>query len=154
MNPQLPVLVALWLLSPSNTAAFSLIPTTIKPSLTLALPLFAFLSLSRLGLWIFDLTTQQLTQTLVPATSRSTFSGVENSLVSFFELGNYVAALALSKPEHFRWLAAGSVGVVAVSTVAYAVWVRGRRGHLVHWERVGAKCGCGRKERVNYEGRL
>jgi hypothetical protein len=46
----------------------------------------------------------------------------------------------LSRPEEFRWLAVGSVVSVGVSTVCYAGWVRGRRGHLIHWERLGKGC--------------
>lgn len=155
---QIPVVLALWALSPSTTpppsSLLSLIfpkttttpapaSTPASPPLLLALPLFTFLSASRLGLWIYDLTTQQLTQTLVPPSSRSSFAGVENSFVSFFELSQHVATIALSRPEQFRYLAVGSWGAVAVSVCLYAGWVRRERGHLVHWEVLGKGCGGG-----------
>lgn len=115
-----------------------------SPSPGTTIPLFTFLSLSRLGLWIYDLTTTQLTQTLVLASGINTFSGVENSFINIFELLNYLFALVFSRPDQFRWLVAGSVGAVGIAAVIYAAWVRGVRGHLVHWEKVG-RCACGGK---------
>lgn len=116
-----------------------------SPSLLITTTIFAFLSLSRLGLWIFDLTTQQLTQTIVPSHQRSSFAGVENSFISFFELGQWVAGIVFSRPEDFKWLAVGSFAAVGVSLCLYAGWIWRRRGHLVHWDRLekvlkGCKC--------------
>lgn len=82
---------------------------------------------------------------LVPPSSRSSFAGVENSFVSFFELNQHVATIVLSRPEQFRYLALGSWGAVAVSTCLYAGWVKRERGHLVHWEVLGRACGGGVK---------
>ena len=138
---------ALWQLSPSPTSASSL-PNLIArffamPSQPLlAITLFLFLSISRLGLWIFDLTTQQLTQTMVTSTQRSSFTGVEYSFVALFELGQYVITIVLHKPEQFKWIAGFSWVAVMVSTAAYAGWVWRMRGHLVHWERLGKGCEC------------
>jgi iron-regulated transporter 1 len=108
----------------------------------LAFILFFFLSISRLGLWIYDLTTQQLTQTMVAPNQRSSFTGVEYSFVSFFELAQFVIAIVLHKPEQFKWIAAMSWVATLVSTMAYAGWVWKMRGHLVHWERFGKSCEC------------
>jgi len=108
-------------------------------ALTTAIPLFTFLSLSRLGLWTFDLTTTETTQLLVPASTRSSFGGTEQSLVAFFELLQWVAAAVWSRPDQFPWLALGSLGAVAVSAGMYASWVRGKRGHLVHLDVVCGK---------------
>ncbi|KAH7403398.1 hypothetical protein BKA64DRAFT_722147 [Cadophora sp. MPI-SDFR-AT-0126] len=150
-----PVVFALWSLSPSSPpspkpepGASSDLPNILTriiphPSPTLlALTLFAFLSLSRLGLWIYDLTTQQLTQTLTSPTSRSSFTGVEYSFVSLFELAQNVMAIVLSRPQDFKWIALVSWLAVGVSTVMYAAWVWRMRGHLVHWERLGKGCEC------------
>ncbi len=104
--------------------------------------LFFFLSVSRLGLWIYDLTTQQLTQTLTPASQRSSFTGVEYSFVSIFELGQHVITIILHKPEQFKWIATMSWCAVGVSSLAYAGWVWWVRGHLVHWERLSKGCEC------------
>lgn len=108
-----------------------------------AVSLFTFLSLSRLGLWTFDLTTQELTQIRIPAQTRSSFAGTEMAFVSVFELAHWVAAAILSRPEDFRWLAVGSLGAVGLSTCTYAFWVRQQRGHLMHWGRMKG-CGCGK----------
>lgn len=142
------------------------------PQPLIAAILFTFLSSSRLGLWIYDLTTQQLTQTMVLPSQRSSFAGVEYSFNAFFELTQHITVLVLSRPEDFyviaryvsirslrmcgerqvgvcvegHLLTSYSMGVCAVlvSTVSYAAWVRSVRGHLVHWERFGGKCGKGR----------
>ncbi|APA06317.1 hypothetical protein sscle_01g010870 [Sclerotinia sclerotiorum 1980 UF-70] len=146
----IPVTLILWTLSsiiPTNSTP-TLLPRTIPSTNSILLPLLLFttLSFSRLGLWIFDLTTQQLTQTLVTPTQRSSFTGCEYSLVAFFELGNNVMAMIWSRPEQFKWLAFVSLGAVGLSAVLYAAWVRSVRGHLVHWEwvcRCTKECGRG-----------
>ncbi|TVY56040.1 Solute carrier family 40 member 2 [Lachnellula cervina] len=143
----LPVVFALWSLSPETTT--TTLPTMISRILgpiasqpLLAFTLFFFLSISRLGLWIFDLTTQQLTQTMNPASQRSSFAGVEYSFVSLFGLAQHIVAIVLHRPEQFKWIALMSLGATAISTVAYAGWVWKMRGHLVHWERIGKGCEC------------
>lgn len=142
----IPVVLALWSISSDPTLS-KLSPllarlfafTESTPKYFVYFALFTFLSLSRLGLWVFDLTTQQLTQTMVPAASRSSFAGVENSITNIFELGQWVVAIILSEPEQFKWLALGSLLCVWLSMVIYAGWVRRMRGHLLHWENMG-KC--------------
>lgn len=144
---QVPVVLALWSLSPEPIPPMllALMPRFMGElhSLTfLAFALFFFLSVSRLGLWIYDLTTQQLTQTMTVSTRRSSFAAVEYSFVSLFELGNHVMTIVLHRPEHFKWIALISLAAVTLSTVAYAGWVWKMRGHLVHWEKVGNVCKC------------
>jgi iron-regulated transporter 1 len=145
---QVPVVLALWSLSPGTSSGSLphlvsriLGPLTSSQS-TLAFVLFFFLSISRLGLWIYDLTTQQLTQTMTAPSQRSSFTGVEYSFVSLFELGQHIVAIFLHRPEQFKWIALMSFTAVAISTVAYTGWVWKMRGHLVHWERFGKSCEC------------
>jgi iron-regulated transporter 1 len=143
---QIPVVFALWSLSPSS------IPESLRgllaralftaPKPVLAFILFFFLSISRLGLWIYDLTTQQLTQTMTLPSQRSSFTGVEYSFVSLFELAQYIVTMILHRPEQFKWIALMSWIAVAISTIAYAGWVWRMRGHLVHWEKLGKSCKC------------
>ncbi|TVY50111.1 Solute carrier family 40 member [Lachnellula occidentalis] len=142
-----PVVFAIWSLSPDTTT--TTLPTILSRNLgpivsqpLLAFTLFFFLSISRLGLWIFDLTTQQLTQTMNPASQRSSFAGLEYSFVSLFGLVQHLVAIVLHRPEQFKWIALMSLGATAVSTMAYAGWVCKMRGHLVHWERIGKGCEC------------
>jgi iron-regulated transporter 1 len=140
-------MLAIWSLS-SGTLDGSLphLVSRILGSITsqplLAFVLFFFLSISRLGLWIYDLTTQQLTQTMTSPSRRSSFTGVENSLISVFELVQHLVAIILHRPEQFKWIALMSWTAVAVSTVIYTGWVWRMRGHLVHWERLGKSCEC------------
>ncbi|KAG4432221.1 hypothetical protein IFR05_012302, partial [Cadophora sp. M221] len=144
----IPVVYALWSLSPTSPAASEPGPGTTLPKILtaiiphpsrplLAFTLFTFLSLSRLGLWIYDLTTQQLTQTLTSPSTRSSFTGVEYSFVSLFELAQNIMAIILSRPGDFKWIALVSLLAVGLSTGMYAAWVARMRGHLVHWERLG-----------------
>src|SRR5882762_4361751 len=99
--------------------------------------LFFFLSLSRLGLWTYDLTAQQLSQIRVPPHQSSSFAGTEYSFISLFSLINYVAAGILNATAQFQWLALGSLCVVGTSTAIYSLWLRNERGHLVHLEKLG-----------------
>ena len=146
---QVPVVFALWLLSPaptSNPFLFSNIvsfPAVTSSPTLLAFILFFFLALSRFGLWIYDLTTQQLTQTMVRPSSRSSFTGVEYSFASLFELCNYILAMIFCRPEQFRWVAGISWCAVGCSTLMYGGWVWKERGHLVHWEKLSMGKGCG-----------
>lgn len=121
----------------STSSLSSLTPNSIGSITALAaITLFLPLSFSRLGLWVFDLTTQELAQTHVPPAQRSSFAGTETALASLFELLQWLAAAVWNKPEDFRWLALGSLGAVGTSLVIYSGWVRRRRGHLVHWRRL------------------
>lgn len=73
---------------------------------------------------------------LVPPHQQSSFAGVEASVINLFELLGAGAAISLPRAEQFPLLALASFGVVLGSWAMYAVWVRGRRGHLVHWEKI------------------
>ncbi|KAI1503228.1 Ferroportin1-domain-containing protein [Biscogniauxia marginata] len=139
-----PVVLALWAIAAQRDEAeglfgFARHMAAEKQSLGLgwSIVLFSFLAFSRLGVWVFDLTTQQLTQTLVAPHQRSSFAGVENSVVNVFELLGAGAAIAFPQTEQYRWLALASFVAVVISWLMYAGWVRGQRGHLVHWEKLG-----------------
>ncbi len=145
----MPVVLALWAIPvPPETSnppdAPPPPPPQQQPPLGLSLALFGFLALSRLGVWVFDLATQQVTQTLVPAASRSGFAGVEAAVANAFDLLGAASAVAFPRPRQFRALAAASWAVVAVAWAMDARWVRARRGHLAHWDRAAALlCGKG-----------
>ncbi|KAI0899354.1 Ferroporti-1 [Annulohypoxylon nitens] len=138
-----PVVLALWAISAQKdetesllTVARRIIYEQASLSVGWSIVLFSFLAFSRLGVWVFDLTTQQLTQTLVPQHQRSSFAGTENSVVNIFELLGAGAAIAFPRTEQYRWLALASLVTVVVSWIMYAFWVRQQRGHLVHWEKL------------------
>lgn len=96
--------------------------------------LLTTIPLSRFGRWTNHLATQQLTQTLVPATHRSAFAGAEMGFVSLFGLGHWVITAIWSAHGQFRWLALGSVAAVGSSVAIYALWLK----------RVGKEKGRGR----------
>ena len=85
--------------------------------------LVIFLALSRAGVWTYDLTTKELTQTLVPKPQLSSFAGVQQTFISTFELMHWVLTAALGRPGQFRWLALGSLGAVGTACASYALWV-------------------------------
>ncbi|OTB03082.1 hypothetical protein M426DRAFT_322111 [Hypoxylon sp. CI-4A] len=136
-----PVVLALWAIGAqmddaTTLSSYSLRAVTenvFSPNVGWSIVLFSFLALSRLGVWVFDLTTQQLTQTLVPPNQRSSFAGTENSVVNVFELLGAGSAIAFPRTEQYRWLALASLVTVVISWLMYAGWVRRQRGHLVHW---------------------
>ncbi|KAI0549062.1 Ferroportin1-domain-containing protein [Xylaria curta] len=149
----IPVVLALWVISAPRDQATGENNPTILPRISSdaaslnvgwSVILFSFLAFSRLGVWIYDLTTQQLTQTLVHKTQRSSFAGVENSVVNVFEVLGAGAAIAFPRVEQYRWLALASLVSVLISWCMYAWWVRAQRGHLVHWEKLGPRVAGGR----------
>lgn len=141
---QLPVALAIIQIKPpqnvdSPTDLTSHNTTEIFPASSISIgtvSMFSFLSFSRLGLWVFDITTQELTQTYVAPTTLASFAGTEMFFVSLFGLSQWILAATISRPEQFRWLALVSLGTVACSTGMYASWVMRHRGHLMHWERL------------------
>lgn len=96
----------------------------------LTLLLIISISASRLGRFTGSLCAQQLAQSCVAPSRRSSFAGTEAGLASLFGLAHYVATSVWSAHAEFKWVALGSVGVVAGGTCVYAVWLvrRGRIG--------------------------
>ncbi|MCJ1234397.1 hypothetical protein MMC14_002358 [Varicellaria rhodocarpa] len=86
--------------------------------------LITFLSISFLGRWTYDLSVTQLTQTLIPASHRSSFGGTEMAIVSGVSLGHWVAAAVWHAQTDFKWLALGSLVAVGLGAGAYARWVK------------------------------
>ncbi|KAF8577863.1 hypothetical protein K439DRAFT_1664025 [Ramaria rubella] len=138
----IPVVFVLWNVSGLGTGLSNLIMVKLFPSKWVleSFTLFFFLSLSRVGLWTYDLTAQQLAQTRVPSHQRSSFAGTEYSFIALFDLLNYVAAAILSATEQFRWLTLVSLGAVVTSTAIYSLWLKKERGHLVHLDKIGLQC--------------
>mmetsp|Transcript_4896 Transcript_4896/g.8359 ORF Transcript_4896/g.8359 Transcript_4896/m.8359 type:complete len:516 (-) Transcript_4896:32-1579(-) len=70
------------------------------------------ISISRIGLWSFDLAISQLIQETVPVHCRGIFGGTQHSLQAFFFALHFVSGLIWSKPDQFFILAA--IGYSAV----------------------------------------
>ncbi|KAF2731553.1 hypothetical protein EJ04DRAFT_545131 [Polyplosphaeria fusca] len=102
-------------------------------------------TLSRVGLWGFDLSVQYLVQEQAPESSRGSFSACEMALQNFFELISFLITMIWHQPHEFRYAAYVSVGAIGISAACFAGFVRQKRGHLLH----GSKC-FKREGRVKY----
>ena len=90
--------------------------------LAVTVVLILSISSSLLFRWTYDLCATQLTQTLVPATKRSSFGGTEMSIVSLVSLAHWIAAAIWHAQKDFQWLALSSFAAVAVGVGAYHWW--------------------------------
>lgn len=127
ITPQIPALSSLFYLDSmlSPQANTSTEKSTASPiSLVPLLILIPSISLSLLFRWTYDLSATQLTQTLVPASHRSSFGGTEMAIVSVLSLTHWVAAAVWHGQRDFRWLATGSFGLVGGAVGLYALWYR------------------------------
>jgi iron-regulated transporter 1 len=79
--------------------------------------------------------TEALIETLqeVEPENRGAFSSQEFALQNAFEMLAFVSTIAFPKPEQFKYPATASVVATALAGVSYGLFLRGRRGHLVHF---------------------
>lgn len=68
---------------------------------------------------------------------------MESSLQNAFELLSFASTVVFARPEQFKFPATISAVAVALAGAVYAVFVRQRRGHLLH----RSKCMGGDKTR-------
>jgi iron-regulated transporter 1 len=87
----------------------------------------------RTGIWLFDLSVQQLLQESVKEEERGVVNGVMKSMMCFNDMLNYVLVIAAPRPEDFQILTVISVGMVTLALIFYAAYVRKVRGHLFHF---------------------
>lgn len=145
-----------WSLSSSTLSAIGLVVATI---------------LSRVGLWGFDLCIQIIVQevpsptqmfahkfhqlTMFPqevnSDQRGSFSTTEAAWQNFFELLSYIATMVFYRPDQFRWPVLMSAVGVTIAQGLYAIFVRARRGHLVHLPLCMDIKGWGTRESTRYE---
>ncbi|BEJ11544.1 hypothetical protein CspHIS471_0200040 [Cutaneotrichosporon sp. HIS471] len=98
--------------------------------------------LSRMGLWSFDLCSQMIVQDEVEAEFRGVFSSMESAFQNAFELLSYTSTMIFFRPGDFKYPVMISLSMVFASNFCYSVYVRRRRGHLLHPEKL---CGCGKR---------
>src|SRR5579859_1157976 len=91
-----------------------------------------FVSISRLGLWGFDLSEQYLVQQEIDENTRGEFSTTEAALQSFFDVLQYLTTIIFARPDMFKYPVVISCISVGMAFCVYALFVRKRRGHLVH----------------------
>lgn len=125
LTRKMPVVLVLQKLSPSSPNDVDNSTTAVSHiGLTTIFVLFGFLSLSRLFHWTYKLMEQELEQSEVPASQRSTFSGTGQAICSCFDLLHWLATVAWGRPEQFKGLAAASLCVVGSSAVWFWIWAR------------------------------
>ena len=108
----------------------------------------------RTGIWLFDLSVQQLLQENVKEEERGVVNGVMKSMMCFNDMLNYVLVIAAPRPEDFRILTIISVGMVTLALIFYATYVRKVRGHLFHFvDCFRCIVRCGRRKRKDGEGK-
>lgn len=121
--------------------AITLFTLATPSTLTAGLALVAGVTVSRLGLWGFDLCVQYLVQEDAPEATRGSFSAIEASLQNLFELCSFATTMVWARPDQFRFPVWVSGGVLVVSAACFAAFVRGKRGHLLHTSRCLEKRG-------------
>lgn len=74
---------------------------------------------SRVGLWIFDLSVNQLVQEKVPEHIRGRVNGVWRSFYAFFDASSFVCTIMFGDPTQFFILAMISVTMVCMATITF-----------------------------------
>lgn len=94
--------------------------------------LFGGMSVSRIGLWVFDISETMLMQQMVDNAQIGSISGWQHSLCNVFELSQFVLTAIVPDPNDFIIPATVSLGAVVAASISYTVFVKQERGHLFH----------------------
>jgi len=98
--------------------------------------------LARFGLWVVDLTVNQLLQEKVEEEVRGVVNGVQESLNNFLDLTKCILVILLPAEETFGLLIIASFTSVSLGWLLYALYSRQQRGHLFHFRRLAASLAC------------
>jgi iron-regulated transporter 1 len=94
--------------------------------------LFGGMSVSRIGLWVFDIAETILLQQMVDNSQIGSISGWQHSLCNVFDLSQYVLTAVISNPKDFIIPAGVSLCAVIAASISYTYFVKQERGHLLH----------------------
>jgi len=92
--------------------------------------------LARFGLWVVDLTVNQLLQEKVAEDVRGVVNGVQDSLNNTLDLFKCILVIILPAQETFGLLIFASFISVNFGWFMYALYSRSQRGHLFHFCRL------------------
>ena len=98
--------------------------------------------LARFGLWVVDLTVNQLLQEKVEEEVRGVVNGVQESLNNTLDLAKCILVIMLPAEETFGLLIIASFTSVSLGWLLYALYSRQQRGHLFHFRRLAASLAC------------
>jgi iron-regulated transporter 1 len=131
--PTLPIILYLTSLLP-----YPIVPgpknTTFHTHTFTSILLLLCLAASRLGRGIFSLTTQQLSQSQVVSSQRSSFGGTEQIFVSIFGLSHNIGSAIFNEPQEFGWLALGSIITICASVLIFVWWIYMENIGIGRWE--------------------
>merc|ERR1712038_9412 len=92
--------------------------------------------LARYGLWLVDLTVNQILQERVAEDKRGVVNGVQDSINNTFDLLKCVFVILLPSEETFALLIFISFASINFGWLMYALYSRSQRGHLFHFCRL------------------
>ncbi|KFA71870.1 hypothetical protein S40288_07727 [Stachybotrys chartarum IBT 40288] len=81
--------------------------------------------LSRIGLWVFDLSVHNIIQNIekvVEDDDRGAFSTAEASVHNLFEMFSYITTIVFAKPEEFKWPMLMTIGSMYCACITYAMF--------------------------------
>ena len=84
-----------------------------------------------IGLWIADLTVNQLQQERVPEDIRGRIGGTQQSLNQFFDMIRYILIIFLPNMSQFGFHVGLSVLSVFTASLIYTIWSCSSASHLV-----------------------
>ncbi|KAI8067114.1 Ferroporti-1 [Gongronella butleri] len=117
---------------------FTLVPVVLsltavfQGSVAGSIMLFGGMSVSRIGLWLFDIAVTILLQQLVDPAQLGGVAGWQHSFCSMFDLSQYILTALVPNPADFIIPSAVSLFAVFCACISYTIFVKQERGHLLH----------------------